>query len=117
VLVGFIEAERARYLGGVSDETRRDAVLACLAGSFGPRATEPDRYLELDWSKEPWTRGCYSGQVAPGAWTAFGPAMREPCGLIHWAGSETAVRWAGYLDGAVESGLRAAAEVREALGS
>jgi monoamine oxidase len=37
-------------------------------------------------------------------------------GPIHWAGTETATVWSGYMDGAVSSGQRAAAEVLAALG-
>ena len=44
--------------------------------------------------------------------TAFGPALREPIGPLHWAGTETATVWNGYIDGALQSGERAA---REAL--
>jgi monoamine oxidase len=40
-----------------------------------------------------------------------GPALTEPVGRIHWAGAETASAWNGYMDGAVESGERAAREV------
>jgi monoamine oxidase len=36
-------------------------------------------------------------------------------GLIHWAGTETAERWCGYIDGAITSGERAAAEVNAML--
>ena len=43
--------------------------------------------------------------------TACGAALRVPCGRIHWAGTETAVRWNGYIEGAVRSGERAAEEV------
>jgi monoamine oxidase len=32
---------------------------------------------------------------------------------VHWAGTETAVHWNGYMDGAIEAGERAAAEVLE----
>ena len=53
--------------------------------------------------------------MPPGAWTQFGPALREPVGRIHWAGTETAIRWCGYMDGAIESGHRAADEVLAAL--
>jgi hypothetical protein len=45
-----------------------------------------------------------------------GPALTEPVGRIHWAGAETASEWNGYMDGAVESGERAAQEVLSALG-
>jgi monoamine oxidase len=41
----------------------------------------------------------------------FGAALRVPCGLVHWAGTETSTYWNGYMDGAVRSGERAAAEV------
>ena len=40
-----------------------------------------------------------------------GEALRRPCGRIHWSGTETADQWLGYLDGAIQSGERAAAEV------
>ena len=38
--------------------------------------------------------------------------MRTPENRIHWAGTETATRWNGYMEGAVLAGLRAANEVR-----
>ncbi|HWW43624.1 MAG TPA: FAD-dependent oxidoreductase, partial [Acidimicrobiia bacterium] len=50
------------------------------------------------------TRGCYGAHLPPGALTQFGPALRAPCGRIHWAGTETATVWAGYMDGAIRSG-------------
>jgi monoamine oxidase len=43
--------------------------------------------------------------------TALGPHLRAPVGRIHWAGTETSDYWNGYMDGAVRSGERAAAEV------
>ena len=46
-----------------------------------------------------------------------GPVVREPIDRIHWAGTETATRWMGYFDGAVQSGKRAAAEVMRSEGS
>lgn len=45
----------------------------------------------------------------------YGRAIREPVGPIHWAGTETATFWNGYMEGAVQSGDRAAAEVLAAL--
>lgn len=67
------------------------------------------------WAADPWARGCYTGYTAPGVLLDYGTALREPIGRIHWAGTETATRWSGYIDGAVQSGERAAAEVLEAL--
>ena len=42
---------------------------------------------------------------------SYGPRLREPVGRIHWAGTETATYWNGYMDGAVSSGQRAADEL------
>ncbi|GFS96914.1 amine oxidase B [Nephila pilipes] len=42
---------------------------------------------------------------------AFHSALRTPIDRIYFAGTETAVKWSGYMDGAVEAGERAAREV------
>jgi monoamine oxidase len=115
VLMGFVEADHARRLAALDALTRRQAVLDCLARYFGPRARDVRDYAELDWSAEEYTRGCYGGRPAAGAWTGYGAALREPIGRIHWAGAETSPVSNGYMDGAVRSGLRAAAEVLATL--
>lgn len=115
VLVGFFEGREARVWGRRSEEERRRAVTSCLTRLLGPRAGTPTRYLDRDWSAEPWSRGCYVGFTPPGVLHDYGPAIREPIGRLHWAGTETASRWNGYMEGAVRSGERAAREALEAL--
>jgi monoamine oxidase len=114
VLLGFLEGRHARSWEQEPPDRRRDAVLDCFTRLFGPRAARPEHYLEQAWAQEPWSRGGYGGAVAPGAWTQLGPALRAPVGRLHWAGTETATRWNGYMDGAVRSGQRAAEEVLKA---
>ncbi len=97
-------------------EARREVVLNELAFYFGPRARKAVAYLERDWAAEEYSRGCYGAFATPAALTRFGSTLRRPVGAIHWAGTETATRWAGYIDGAVESGERAAAEADALLG-
>lgn len=111
VLLAFLEGARARELSGFPPNDRRQMVLACLQRFFGDRAGKPDDYIEQDWLAEEWTRGCYGAHFPTGTWTQFGHTLREPVGRIHWAGTETATRWMGYMDGAIESGTRAAKEV------
>lgn len=115
VLLAFLEGDEARRLGRVSEQDRRRAVLDSLARYFGPRAARPAGYVELDWQRERWSGGCYGTLFGPNIWTRYGQALREPAGPIHWAGTETATAWAGYMDGAVQSGQRAAAEVLSGL--
>ena len=111
VLLAFAEGAHARSLSRLDPADRRRAVLGAVAGLFGPPALQPVEYLERDWISEEWTRGCYAAMFTPGTWTQLGPALREPVGRVHWAGTETATVWCGYMDGAMQSGERAATEI------
>lgn len=111
VLVAFLEGDHARRASELTPEERETLVVDALARFFGPRARRHTGYAELDWAAEEWTRGCYGAHLAPGVWTSFGDLLREPWGRVHWAGTETAAVWNGYMDGAVRSGERAATEI------
>jgi monoamine oxidase len=115
VLLGFVEGRHARELGQLGREERRQAVLDSFKRFFGAEAARAIEYLESPWTDDRWTRGCYAGYMTPGGWTSHGPALREPVGRIHWAGSETATRWIGFMDGAVSAGQRAAREILSRL--
>lgn len=115
ILMGFLEAGAARTWSARSPEERRAVFVECLVRYFGPRAASPLEYHERDWSAEEFSRGCYGAHFAPGVWTGFGPALREPVGRIHWAGTECAPFGNGYMEGAVRSGEATAAEVDAAL--
>ncbi|BAH48700.1 flavin monoamine oxidase family protein [Rhodococcus opacus] len=117
VLVGFFEGPHARSAARRTPAERRAAVVATLVKLFGPDAGEPIDYLEQDWMAEEYTRGCYGGRLGAGVWTQYGAALAEPIGRLHWAGAETSDIWNGYMDGAVRSGRRAAAEVLAQLNS
>lgn len=114
ILLGFVEGANARRLARMRPADRRSEVLDCFVRYFGAKAAEPRDIIEQDWTREEWTRGCYGAHFAPGVWSHFGAALRPPVGRIHWAGTETSPIWSGYMDGAVRSGERAAAEVLEA---
>ena len=114
VLTGFILGADARWWGGRPAEERERAVLECFARYFGPGALSPRGYAECDWAAEPYARGGYAGVPVPGFFLDHGPALGEPVGRVHWAGTETAERWNGYMDGAIESGRRAARAVLSA---
>lgn len=114
-LVTFIEGSDGRVYANASTEERREAVLGCFERYFGPKAAKPVDYIEKDWPADPWSRGCYGAVLPAGTLVTAGSALREPVGLIHWAGTETATVFPGYMDGAVRSGERAAAEVLELI--
>jgi len=114
-VVGYLRGRQAIELGEADLAQRRAAVLGCLRRFFGERAVTPVDYLDLDWSAEEWSRGCYGGNATPGTLTRFGPALQTPVGPLDWAGSETAHEWVGYMDGAIEAGERAAREAMKNL--
>lgn len=115
IVLGFVEGGEARRWQRLPAGQRRAAVLERFRHYFGPRAAEPVGYVEKDWSAEEFTRGCYGAHFGPGTWTAFGPALREPVGRVHWAGAEYAVEWSGYMEGAVRSGRATADAVAAEL--
>jgi monoamine oxidase len=120
VLIGFMEGATGRLWGTKTKQERYQATIECFARYFGDQALRPtggiDGYVEHLWSEELYTGGCYGGFLAPGVWSSFGTAVRAPIGDLHWAGTETATIWNGYMDGAVQSGERAAQEIGDALG-
>jgi monoamine oxidase len=62
------------------------------------------------WTADPWARGGYAYFDA-----GFDPGLRawlaRPFGRLFFAGEHTSIRWQGYMNGAIESGRRAAAEI------
>ncbi|KAI9017243.1 hypothetical protein BC832DRAFT_598738 [Gaertneriomyces semiglobifer] len=78
-------------------------------------ALNPLQIIEQDWSKEEFSGGCPVATYATGILTQYGDEIRKPLGSVFFAGTETAIEWCGYMDGAVEAGQRAAQEVLEKL--
>ena len=115
VLLGFLEGEHGTAASQMHPDERREMVLQCFAKYFGERALHPAEYIEQNWAEEEFSRGCYGGRMGTGVWTRYAQSLSEPVNRIHWAGTETADVWNGYMDGAVRSGERAAAEALAAL--
>lgn len=67
-----------------------------------------------NWMTDEFSRETWPMQ-RPGQLTKYLAALQRPHGAVHFAGSDLATGWAGFIDGAVESGLRAAREVATAL--
>lgn len=115
IMMGFVLANQAKYFSLLSANERRETALQQFAAFYGDEALKPKLYLDKSWSEEEFSRGCYAGVMPTGAWTTLGKYLRQPCGRIHWAGTETSDVWNGYIDGAIRSGERAAAEVLREL--
>jgi monoamine oxidase len=115
VLFSFIGGDNLRAWSRQTADARRKAILKSFATYFGDEALKPIDYFEMNWSDEPWNRGCPVAVPGPGVYTSYGWHLRPAVNRIHWAGTETATWWNGYMDGAVRSGERAAGEALGAL--
>lgn len=115
LIAGFFEADHALHARDSSKEHRREQVIDMLVEHFGEQALNPLDYIDEDWTKEEWSKGCYGAFAPPGVMTHYGNWLRTPHHTIHWAGTETATEWAGYIEGALQAGERAAREVLEGL--
>ncbi len=116
ILLGFMEGADGRRMSRLTPEQRRAAALEGFARYFGTEAANPVEVLERDWTAEEFSRGCYGAHFAPGVWTAFGDRLRTPVGRVHFAGTEYASVWNGYMEGALRSGEDCADAVLGAIG-
>lgn len=66
-------------------------------------------------TQDEWLLGSYSCPK-PGEYTSIYGSEKLPQGAVHFAGEHTSINFIGFMNGAVESGERAASEVIEALG-
>jgi monoamine oxidase len=109
ILLAFVVGDVATTWHTRSADERREVVISVLVEQFGEQAASPLDYTEVDWSTDPWSTGCVAS-LPPGM---FAPASswRAPHGRIHFAGTETADAWPGYMEGAIEAGERAADEI------
>jgi monoamine oxidase len=109
ILVLLAGGQASRALGQIADTEGESGVVRRLSW-----LGKPARLLATQtviWQNDPWARGgyaafdpCYAPHLR--AWLA------RPAGRIVFAGEHTSGRWQGYMNGAIESGKRAAAEVR-----
>lgn len=102
--------------GSASDATHEIVVkegyqgLARQLSWLGSKGETLNGASSLRWDAEPWSRGGYA--VFDPAFTASARGwLAQPFGQIFFAGEHTSLRWQGYMNGAVESGRRAAAEI------
>lgn len=116
-LLCFSVGQPGRAMASLDERERHRRVHERLAALFGDRAAAPIAHVEKDWTRERWSRGCPVGLAGTGVLSVDGDTgLRDPCGPIHWAGTETAREHHGFIEGALESAERAAAEVRVGLG-
>jgi monoamine oxidase len=114
IMCVITEGPAARRLTRMDEADRKAAVIGELVDRFGAKANAPMEFHEQNWTTERYSGGGMISHAPTGVLTEFGYTLRDPCGRVHWAGTESSAVMCGWIDGAIRSGERAAAEVMTA---
>ncbi len=109
IITVYTGGEPAAKLAALSDEERIRLAVAEVEKVFPGSSDLIEHTTTIAWPNEPFTRGSYMA-LAPGEVTAHWRTLFEPAGRLFFAG-EHATAYQGYMEGAVESGQRAAATI------
>jgi len=114
---GILEAQafgaEARRLARMTEPDRIEYALSQMEQVFPGVRKDYERGASKSWDEDPWARGAFA-YFRPGQMLSFLPHLARPEGRVHFAGDHTSA-WSGWMQGALESGLRAAREVSEAV--
>jgi monoamine oxidase len=113
---GILEAQAlgadARRLARMAENERVEFALSQLEQVFAGARKDYERGASVCWDEDPYSRGAFS-YFRPGEVLPLAPHLAEAEGRVHFAGDHTSA-WSGWMQGALESGLRAAREIIEA---
>jgi monoamine oxidase len=90
---------------------RTEKYMAALSPIYPGVRASFERARFMDWPSDPWVKGSYSFP-APGEVTRLGPQLQQPlAGRVFLAGEHTCYAFVGYMEGALQSGARAAKRI------
>ena len=111
LLEAYIAGERARKLAAMNADERLGFTVNQLALVHPAIRAYFEGGTSICWDNEQWSRGAYAW-FRPGEMTSLLPHIASPEGRVHFAGDHTSPE-PGWMDGALQSGNRAAREVAE----
>lgn len=110
MLVNYTQGAMADAYGDTAEDARQEYILGHTDAFFPELRTDTVAFKSYVWRDDPWVRGAWT-DFLPNQWWTFA-VRRRPEGRVHFAGEHTSA-WAGWMEGGVESGKRAAAEIAE----
>lgn len=113
ILESYSTGDQARKLAAKAPAQQLNAALNSMSKVFPQMREQAEGGMVKDWDEDPWARGAYTW-YRPGEFLEMFPHVADPEGRIHFAGDHTSLI-AGWMDGALGSGIRAAGEVQRRL--
>lgn len=112
ILTSYTGGQRALDLGVMSESDRQSYVLRQMGKLFSGLDSQYTGGTSQIWHQDPLARGAFTF-FEPGQMATLLPVAQRAEGRIHFAGEHTSA-WHGWMNGALESGNRAAEEVNNA---
>ncbi|HYL09849.1 MAG TPA: FAD-dependent oxidoreductase [Candidatus Acidoferrales bacterium] len=112
ILHTYLENGLTAKVAAMPEAERIRHSLQILERAFPGTKENTDRVHSFCWADQPFARGAYVA-FAPGQLTRWSRAVYEPEGRLHFAGEHTS-SFPGWMQGALESGMRAAREIHTA---
>lgn len=109
IMTCFLGGAEAERIGRMSPRERIDWAAAQVEKIYPGSRRHFEQGASIYWNDQRFTRGSYS-HYSPGTMTVIGPIIALPEGRLHFAGEHTDMVQ-GYMEGALASGRRAAAEI------
>ncbi|KAG9691701.1 amine oxidase, partial [Aureobasidium melanogenum] len=122
ILTCFLGGKPGFAWAELSDTEREQSLLKQIGQLFNAEDVAEKEFVQLvtyEWIKDEYSGwGCPCTGLPPGVLSLLGGgSLREPWADMHFAGTETAGEWKGYMEGAVRSGERAATEEKTTTSS
>jgi monoamine oxidase len=96
-------------LSAMNETDRQNLVLRRMGNLFSGLNKQYEKGISQIWHEDQWAKGAFT-YFEPGQMATLLPIAQRPEGRIHFAGEHTSA-WHGWMNGALESGNRAAGEV------
>ena len=110
VLVGLVTGPRAKRFQCLSKDELRDIFMKHLETNFGVSKL-PMTFFYFDWNSHKYSSGGYSARRSMNQWIEARDCLQQPFQRVYFAGTETALEWRGYIEGALESAERQARNI------
>jgi len=113
MLEAYVAGERARQLAAMTADARQEFTVTQMEKILPAIREHYEGGASVCWDDDQWARGAYAW-FRPGQLSEWLPHIVKPEGRVHFAGDQTSP-WPGWMNGALQSGNRAAREVNQAL--
>lgn len=101
------------YTGNLEDRADSTTIIGAFRNNIRPGA-DVKAYLTHDWAADPFAKGTWC-LLGPGSGDGFQRELQKPHGRVFFASADSADGWRGFVDGAIEQGLRITREVLSLL--